>query len=117
MNGQLRSRRPWFVPEVVQTSAMDCGPAVLKCLLAGYGIPAHYGVRTKRYKLIYYYGRALGSAGAIDKDTAPEWELFDLIKDPHEMRNLYDDPKHQGVVKKLKAELDRLQREYKDTAA
>jgi arylsulfatase A-like enzyme len=84
--------------------------------LADHGIPAHYGVRTERYKLIYYYGRALGSAGAIDKDTPPEWELFDTIKDPHEMYNLYDDPKHQGVVKKLKAEVDRLQREYKDTA-
>jgi ATP-binding cassette subfamily B protein len=31
------------VPEVVQTSAMDCGPAVLKGLLEGYGIPVHYG--------------------------------------------------------------------------
>jgi len=83
--------------------------------MADHGIPAHYGVRTKRYKLIYYYGKALGSAGAIDKDTAPEWELFDVVKDPHEMYNLYDDPKHQGVVKELKAELDRLQKEYKDT--
>jgi hypothetical protein len=74
-------------------------------------------VRTARYKLIYYCGCALGSAGAIDKDTSPEWELFDTIKDQHEMYNLYDDPKHQGVVKKLKVELDRLQREYKDTPA
>src|SRR5262249_39184193 len=31
------------VPEVVQTSAMDCGPAVLQCLLEGFGIPVHYG--------------------------------------------------------------------------
>jgi ABC-type bacteriocin/lantibiotic exporter with double-glycine peptidase domain len=43
MIGYLGSGRPWLVPEVVQTSAMDCGPAVLKCLLAGYGIKAHYG--------------------------------------------------------------------------
>lgn len=41
----LRSprRRRLLVPEVVQTSAMDCGPAVLKCLLEGYGIPVSYG--------------------------------------------------------------------------
>ena len=26
-----------LVPEVVQTSAMDCGPAVLKSALAGFG--------------------------------------------------------------------------------
>ena len=32
-----------FVPEVVQTSAMDCGPAVLKALLEGFGIRASYG--------------------------------------------------------------------------
>ena len=37
----LRPR--WFVPEVVQTSAMDCGPAALKCLLEGFGIPVSYG--------------------------------------------------------------------------
>src|SRR5262245_9967074 len=33
----------WLVPEVVQTSAMDCGPAVLKAALEGFGIPASYG--------------------------------------------------------------------------
>ncbi|MBI1914946.1 MAG: ATP-binding cassette domain-containing protein [Planctomycetes bacterium] len=31
------------MPEVIQTSAMDCGPAVLKCLLEGFGIPVNYG--------------------------------------------------------------------------
>jgi ATP-binding cassette subfamily B protein len=38
----VRARR-FLVPEVVQTSAMDCGPATLTCLLAGFGIPVHYG--------------------------------------------------------------------------
>ena len=37
-----RARR-WRAPEVVQTSAMDCGPAALKCLLEGHGIPVSYG--------------------------------------------------------------------------
>ncbi len=32
-----------FVPEVVQTSVMDCGPASLKCLAEGFGIPVSYG--------------------------------------------------------------------------
>ena len=32
-----------IVPEVVQTSAMDCGPAALKCLLEGFGISVGYG--------------------------------------------------------------------------
>jgi ABC-type bacteriocin/lantibiotic exporter with double-glycine peptidase domain len=33
----------WLVPEVVQTSAMDCGPATLKSLLEGFGVAASYG--------------------------------------------------------------------------
>ncbi len=37
------SRRRIFVPEVVQTSMMDCGPASLKCLAEGFGIPVSYG--------------------------------------------------------------------------
>lgn len=32
-----------FVPEVVQTSQMDCGPATLKAMLEGFGIAVSYG--------------------------------------------------------------------------
>lgn len=39
----FRLKRRWFAPEVVQTSAMDCGPAALKCLLEGFAIPVSYG--------------------------------------------------------------------------
>ena len=35
--------RRWVVPEVVQTSAMDCGPASLKSVLEGFRIPVSYG--------------------------------------------------------------------------
>ncbi|MGE0314485.1 MAG: ATP-binding cassette domain-containing protein [Lautropia sp.] len=35
-------RRRWLAPEVVQTSAMDCGPAALKCVLEGFGVRASY---------------------------------------------------------------------------
>ena len=38
-----REQRHFFAHEVVQTSAMDCGPAALKSLLEGFGIRAHYG--------------------------------------------------------------------------
>ncbi len=37
------TKRRFLVPEVVQTSAMDCGPASLKCLLEGFGRKASYG--------------------------------------------------------------------------
>jgi arylsulfatase A-like enzyme len=80
-------------------------------------VPANYGVRTKRYKLIYYYGQPLGRSGAHEPATAPEWELFDIQKDPREMHNLYGDPAYAGVVKQLKAELAKLQDQVGDTPA
>ncbi|XXR46284.1 ATP-binding cassette domain-containing protein [Sorangium sp. So ce381] len=36
-------RRSLLAPEVVQTSAMDCGPATLKCVLEGFGVGVSYG--------------------------------------------------------------------------
>ena len=36
------THRRWVVPEVVQTSTMDCGPAALKALLAGHGVEVSY---------------------------------------------------------------------------
>src|SRR5512142_2698507 len=43
MTTRHKPRHRLLVPEVVQTSAMDCGPAALKCLLEGFGIPVSYG--------------------------------------------------------------------------
>ncbi len=40
---QTRSKRRWIVPEVIQSSAMDCGPASLKALLEGFGTRVSYG--------------------------------------------------------------------------
>ncbi len=37
------TRRRLFAPQVVQTSAMDCGPAALCALLGGFGVQASYG--------------------------------------------------------------------------
>ena len=42
----------------------------------GHNVTANYGIRTHRYKLIYYYGKALGAPGAVDQDTPPEWEFY-----------------------------------------
>lgn len=67
-----------------------------------FGLTAHYGIRTDRYKLIHFY------------DPGNDWELYDLKKDPGEMHNLYNDPAHQKTVKKLKAQLDALQKKYND---
>jgi arylsulfatase A-like enzyme len=76
---------------------------------AHHNVYAHYGIRTLRYKLIYYYGEALDQPGAIDDPTAPEWELFDLEQDPNELNNVYSDPTYADIVVTLKQELVQLQ--------
>ncbi len=61
----------------------------------------HYGVRTATHKLIHYW-------------TKDQWECFDLVNDPQELRNIYNDPAAQETVAKLKEELFRLKKEFKD---
>lgn len=62
---------------------------------------AHYGIRTTTHKLIYFW----------KKD---QWECYDLVRDPHEMHNIYGDPKAQKTVAMLKQQLNRLKKEMKD---
>ena len=38
-----QAEKRFFIPEVIQTSAMDCGPASLKAMLEGFGISVSYG--------------------------------------------------------------------------
>ena len=82
--------------------------------LSHHHVYAHYGVRTHQYKLIYYYADALGQGGAIDDTKEPEWELFDLEKDPLEMNSVYGDPAYADVVVELKDEMHRLQAKVED---
>jgi arylsulfatase A-like enzyme len=73
---------------------------------------AHYGVRTHQYKIIYWYYDGLGETGSRPDTLEPEWELFDLEKDPLELFNVYSDPAHAEVVtdmtKRLDAEMARI---------
>lgn len=81
----------------------------------GYNIPAHYGLRTDRYKLIYFYGQSCGTKGSIDKpDFHPVWEFYDLQKDPKEMKNQYGNKKYQTVIDELKRTLKETQKEIGD---
>ena len=68
---------------------------------AGHGVAKHYGVRTPRYTLVHFY-------------KSDEWELFDLEKDPQEMRSVYGDPAYAATVTELKAELERLRVRFGD---
>ncbi len=42
------SQRSFFVPEIIQTSLMDCGPAALAAVLEGFGIDADYDALRER---------------------------------------------------------------------
>jgi arylsulfatase A-like enzyme len=62
---------------------------------------AHYGVRTRTHKLIYFW----------KKD---QWELFDLVNDPHELHNLYGERGLETLTAALKQELATLKRQVRD---
>lgn len=71
--------------------------------------PAHYGYRTDRYKLIYYYNEGFGLPFTGFFTYPPEWELYDLQADPTEVRNVYDDPEYLEIREDLKAQMWREQ--------
>jgi len=81
--------------------------------MAHHDNPAHFGVRTKQYKLIFFHGQNYRKGGP--KPTQPGWELYDMKNDPHEMNNLYGKPQYTGVVRELKSELLRLRAKYNET--
>jgi arylsulfatase A-like enzyme len=67
-------------------------------------VAPHYGVVTERYKLIHF----TGAAGTTDY-----WELFDLEKDPSELKSVIDDPAYRDARAMLEKELTRLRAELK----
>lgn len=111
---QGRSLRPLFNGEIPSDWRTSMYYRYWMHLDEYHNVYAHYGVRTHRYKLIYYYAQALGTSGSVEEPRPPEWELFDLEKDPYELNNVYSDPAYADAVKELKAELRRLQREVLD---
>jgi len=79
--------------------------------------PAHFGIRTERYKLIFFYGAPLGMPGAHQEPTPPSWEFYDLHTDPSEARNAYGDLQYRGVIRDLKSQLKKLRQDLGDTDA
>ena len=77
-------------------------------------VAAHYGIRTERYKLVYYYALPLGMKGANKGSLVPEWELYDLQNDPAEMNNIYENPANKNLIAQLKKELLQLKEKYDD---
>ncbi|QNE34033.1 sulfatase family protein [Leifsonia shinshuensis] len=70
---------------------------------ASHRAPAHYGYRTRTHKLIYYYNDGLGLPGTGHFTYPPEWELYDLVRDPEELHNVYGDPSYADVRDELTA--------------
>ena len=88
------------------------------------GVPAHFGIRTMKYKIIFFYGIDYGRLltpspenwGSQDSIvTPPGWEFYDLETDPHEMNNLYNDPDYQGIIEDLKSRLETIRKELNET--
>ena len=77
--------------------------------------PAHFGIRTNRYKLAFYYGLPLGMNGVSDDPAIPGWEFFDLLSDPGENNNAYNDHSYHQIIDSLKKELIQLKKLYNDT--
>jgi arylsulfatase A-like enzyme len=64
-----------------------------------HSVRRQYGVRTDRYKLIHYY-------------EVDEWELFDLRRDPEELRSVYGSPEYAVVTADLLRRLGELRAQY-----
>ena len=66
-------------------------------------VKRHYGIVSKEFKLVHFY------------NDIDEWELYDRIKDPDEMNNVYTSPDYRKVVDRLTQDLKEMRRKYKDS--
>ncbi|MFI3247747.1 MAG: sulfatase [Rikenellaceae bacterium] len=82
--------------------------------------PGHFGIRTKDYKLIFFYGQPYKEWDGQKQFlywnviTPPAWEFYDLRKDPEEMNNCYADPKYADVIADLKVQLKEMRHELNE---
>ena len=65
-------------------------------------VKRHYGVRTKRYKLIRFY---------YDIEA---WEMYDLEQDPQELNNIYNHPDYKKVQESMHLRLREMRSLYED---
>lgn len=90
-------------------------------------VPAHFGVRTKDYKIIFYYGSHYLTKDEFgdeywtktyvgyDEETPHTWEFYDLKNDPKELHNRYSDPAYKEIIKDLKLQLLQQREELNET--
>lgn len=64
-----------------------------------HNVAAHDGIRTSTHKLMYF-------------PNTKEWNMFDLIKDPQEMKSIHADPEQAELLEKLKVTYQTLRTQY-----
>jgi N-acetylglucosamine-6-sulfatase len=69
-----------------------------------HSVAAHDGVRNDRYKLMYF-------------PDSKEWMLFDLEKDPQEMKNVVAEKEYETALKDIRGLYDSLRRQYQVTTS
>lgn len=68
-----------------------------------HAVKRHYGISTKEFKLIHFY------------HDVDEWELYDRLNDPNEIRNVYEKPEYAETVEAMKEKLEEVRKKYKDS--
>lgn len=71
--------------------------------LGEHAVPQHFGVRTQSHKLFYL-------------PQTDEWQMFDLVNDPQEMKNIHGQPDAAKIQQQLHAKYDELRSSYKAPA-
>ncbi|MEZ5325719.1 MAG: sulfatase-like hydrolase/transferase [Verrucomicrobiales bacterium] len=69
-----------------------------------HAVAAHDGVRTTQHKLMFF-------------PKTREWNLFDLVADPNELRSVHADPKYADVLEALKKRYHELRKQYEVNTA
>ena len=67
---------------------------------ATHHVPAHDGIRSDKHKLFYL-------------PRTKEWQLFDLVKDPQEMKSVHEDPDYAEIFATMKKRYLELRTEFK----
>ncbi len=78
--------------------------------MAHHDNPGEMSIRTKTHKLIYFYGANYEGG----YQTPPAWELYDLVEDPQELRNVYYVPKYNEIREELKTQFAQLRMDVGD---
>lgn len=78
--------------------------------------PGHFGIRGKRYKLAFYYGKGLKGKNKEEANKSTKfWDFYDLKKDPKELKNAYRDLKYKKIIQAMKKEISKQRELLGDT--